>query len=114
MSNGYENAMSTRKVKNPRSGAQRRFRTSAAERAFFADSCMGYVVAAPAIAVFTLELTANVVHGAAVMSTLHFFVIGPSYVFLVALLARALFSRVQRRGASPEIHCEAAEHGLGK
>ena len=76
---------------------QRLFRTTAAERAFFADGYMGYVVVFGAIVVFTIELTANVMRGSGTVSVLHFLIVGPLYVFLVLLLARALYRAVQRR-----------------
>ena len=77
--------------------AQRLFRTTRAERAFFADGYMGYIVVLGAITVFSIELTANLMQGSGTISALHFLIIGPLYCFLVLLLARALYRAAQKR-----------------
>jgi hypothetical protein len=92
--------MATHGQSKSRSIARRLFRTTAAERAFFAYGFMGYIVVFGAIVIFTIELTANVMRGSGTVSVLHFLVVGPLYVFLVLLLARALSRAVQRRSTS--------------
>ena len=77
--------------------AHRLLQTTAAERAFFADGFMGYIVVLGAIVVFTIELTAKLMQGSGTISVLHFLIIGPLYFFLVLLLARALHRAVQKR-----------------
>ena len=64
---------------------------SPAERAFFDQGYMGYGVVLGAIAIFTIELTANALQGSGAMSLVHFLVIGPLYLFLILMLARALY-----------------------
>ena len=58
---------------------------------------MGYIAVLGAIAVFTIEFTANLMQGSGAISILHFLIIGPLYLFLVLLLARALYRAVQER-----------------
>jgi hypothetical protein len=89
--------MSTRQRNRKQSATQNFWATTPAERAFFEDGYMGYVVVLGAIAIFTVELTANVVQGSGTVSLIHFFIVGSLYVFLVLLFARAVIRAVQRR-----------------
>ena len=73
------------------------WRTTPAERAFFSEGYMGYVAVLVTLALFTIELTANISRESGAIALLHLLFVGSLYLFLVVVLLRAVGRAIGRR-----------------